>query len=307
MVTSDEEKIKKRNNLYREAGKISCLALEYGATLIKEGTSLLEVADKIEAHIMKKGGQPAFPVNIAIDSVAAHFSPRHDDEDLVFERGNIVKLDVGVHVKGFIGDNALTVEVSTRNWKDIITASREALNVAVEMIAPGVDLSKVGAAIQETIKSHGYKSVKNLTGHSLKRYNLHAGLSVPNIKEKVKGEVKVNTVLAIEPFATNGEGRVDGKRNSNIYRFLKKKFVTSLDAMSLQKYIINAYRGLPFAERWCVEHSKRPQYALSVLKRSGAITNYPVLEEIDDGMVSQAEHTVLVTEEGCEILTISKP
>jgi methionyl aminopeptidase len=83
---------------YRFSGAIAREAREYGAGLIKENASLLEVANTVEAFILSKSARPAFPVNIAINEVAAHFTPRHDEAQLRFKAGDVVKLDVGVQV-----------------------------------------------------------------------------------------------------------------------------------------------------------------------------------------------------------------
>jgi methionyl aminopeptidase len=275
---------------YRKSGRITARARDYGAELIKEGASVLEVVTNIEDFILKLGGRVAFPVNIAIDDVAAHFTPTHKDR-LVFEQGNLVKLDVGVHVDGFIGDSAVTIEVGTRNWQDLIKSSEEALAVAIDMIKPGVNLMLVGRAIEQTVKSFGFKPISN------------AGISIPNIEEFTKGKVKEGDVLAIEPFSTNGGGKVKGFKKSNIYRYLKDIELRSADAQRLLKVINVNRKGLPFSERWCYRYSKKAQRVLQKLVQERAITMYPILKDIKNGMVAQTEHTVLVTKDGCEILT----
>lgn len=305
MENEVEEKQAQRLEYHRKAGRISGEALKFGAELIKEGASLLDVTERIESLIFERGARPAFPVNIAINDVAAHFTPRHDDADLVFTRGDLVKLDVGAHIKGYIGDTAMTVEVGTRNWNDMIKAAREALEVAIEMMRPGVELNKIGTAVEQTIKSFGFRPIRNLTGHGLKKYKLHGGPSVPSVPDKSKDVIKEDTFVAIEPFATNGAGEVDGKKNSNIYSFVRKRsFLTSREASHLQKEIVSSFGPLPFAERWCAKVSKKPHTALRTLSKAGAITFYPILREIDEGMVTQAEHTVHVTSDGCEVLTV---
>jgi len=302
-----EEKRQHRLECYKKAGHIARQALEFGASLIKENASLLEISDKIEDLIIAKGALPAFPTNIAINDIAAHFTPRHDDTDLVFQRGDLVKLDVGAHVEGYIGDTALTVEVSTTSYSDLIRAAKEALDVAIDIMKPGVEVSRIGAAVEQTIKGYGFKPIRNLTGHGLKKFKLHGGPSIPNVKDKSSELVKEDAFIAIEPFSTTGVGEVDGKKNSNIYSFVKKKtFFTSRDAANLQKHILEKYPFLPFAERWCHKAVKGPEGALGTLNRAGAITYYPILKEIDEGMVAQAEHTMHVTASGCEIMTSSK-
>ncbi|MGQ9582571.1 MAG: type II methionyl aminopeptidase [Thermoplasmatota archaeon] len=279
---------------YRLAGRIAREARDYGVGLIREGASMLELANTVEALIISKGARPAFPVNIAVNDVAAHFTPRHDETSLVFRRGDVVKLDVGAQVDGYIGDTARTVEVGTDNWRDMRRAAEEALSTAIEMLRPGVDLGMVGAAIESAIASRGFKSIENLTGHSLERGVLHAGISVPNVRDRGAGVVREGDVLAVEPFATNGMGRVDGRRNSSIYRFVRKRFARTHEARALLREVELHFGTLPFSERWCMRYVANPVEALDALVRAGAVSFYPTLREVDGGIVAQAEHTVVV-------------
>jgi len=287
---------------YRKAGKIAGEAREYGISLVKENTLLLDVAEKTEKYIIEKGAKPAFPVNIGINDVAAHYTPRHDDKSF-FRKGDVVKIDVGAHVDGYIGDTAGTVEVGTNRYKNMIKASKEALSVAVELIKPDVGLSVVGAGIETTIRSYNFVSVENLTGHSLKQYRLHAGKSVPNISNDVKEKIKKDDVLAVEPFATNGAGRVGGRIMGNIYRLAMDREPGTENGKKLLKYVKENFGVLPFAERWCRDKVDNAEIVLRKLMRAMIITGYPVLREINKGIVTQAEHTVIVTENGCEVIT----
>ncbi|MBU3901752.1 MAG: type II methionyl aminopeptidase [Candidatus Thermoplasmatota archaeon] len=287
---------------YRKAGKIAGEAREYGISLVKENTLLLDVAEKIEKYIIEKGAKPAFPVNIGINDVAAHYTPCHDDKSF-FRKGDVVKIDVGAHVDGYIGDTAGTVEVGTNRYKNMIKASKEALSVAVELIKPDVGLSVVGAGIETTIRSYNFVSVENLTGHSLKQYRLHAGKSVPNISNDVKEKIKKDDVLAVEPFATNGAGRVGGRIMGNIYRLAMDREPGTENGKKLLKYVKENFGVLPFAERWCRDKVDNAEIVLRKLMRAMIITGYPVLREINKGIVTQAEHTVIVTENGCGVIT----
>jgi methionyl aminopeptidase len=289
-------------NRYRLAGKITAEARDLGKNLIKHGTPYIDVVNAIEEYMVEKGARVAFPVNIAIDNIAAHYTPKHD-EKMTFQRGTLVKLDVGAHINGYIADTAVTVEVGTQNGRDLIKASQEALMVAIEMVRPGVNLGQVGKMVEQTITSYGFKPINNLTGHSLERYKLHAGISIPNVEEFNSGKVKAGDVLAIEPFATNGSGKVKSWKNSNIYRLIKPKITKNKDANKLLEVIQKYRRTLPFSERFAYKFVKRPDAALSKLRQIRAITMYPILIEKEDGLISQTEHTVIVTEDGCEIIT----
>jgi methionyl aminopeptidase len=288
---------------YNQAGKIAAEAREFGKQLIKEDRSILEVVTEIEDLIVKRGARVAFPVNIAIDDVAAHFTPKHDDTKLVFQRGNIVKLDVGAHLEGYIADTAVTVEVSTRNWQDLIKASKEALDVAIDMVRPGINLGHIGKAVAQTISQYGFKPISNLTGHSLEKYKLHAGISIPNVEEYYPEKVKAGQVLAIEPFATDGAGEVKGYKMSNIYRYVRDRPINDNDANHILTKIKNYRKSLPFSERWCNRYLPNPKKALHRLMQNRIISMYPILKDKGSGMVSQAEHSVVVTKDGCEVIT----
>ncbi len=293
---------------YRRAGKIAAEARDYGAGLIKTGVSFPNVADSVESRIVEKGGGVAFPVNISVNEIAAHYTPRHDDK-LVFKKSDVVKLDVGVHVDGFIADTAVTVEVETNEYEDMIKASSDALDAAIDMIKPGVNLGDVGKKIEETIKSYGYKPVENLTGHSLECYNLHSGISVPNVSTKL-GRVKPRDgdVLAVEPFATNGKGHVISGKGSNIYlcnKSFRSRFVRENRSKVVFKKIKAEFKTLPFSQRGCKKIF--PNTADIILRRLtflGTLKQYPQLVEQNHGIVTQKEHTVILKDDGCEVTTI---
>jgi methionyl aminopeptidase len=288
---------------YQRAGKIAAEAREFGKKLIVEDKPILDVVNQIEELIVKRGARVAFPVNIAIDDIAAHFTPRHDDSKLVFQRGNVVKLDVGAHLDGYIADTAVTVEVSTRNWQDLIKASEDALDVAIDMVRPSVKLNQIGKAVEQTINRYGFKPISNLTGHSLEQYKLHAGISIPNVEEFYPDKIEEGTVLAIEPFATDGAGVVKGYKMSNIYRFVRVRPVVDKNAQLILEKIKRYRRSLPFSERWCNRYLQNPNKALYKLAKARIISMYPILKDKGSGMVSQAEHSVIVTKNGCEVIT----
>ena len=294
---------------YKLAGKIAADARDYGAELIKPGVSFLEVANKVESKIKENGAGLAFPVNISINEIAAHYSPTHDDT-LAFMKGNVVKLDVGAHVDGYIADTAVTIEVETNKYDKMINASSEALEVAIESMKPNADLSEIGKSISETIKSYGYKPIDNLTGHSLKQYNLHSGLSVPNVAELFnKSMPKEGDVLAIEPFATDGKGHVISGDGSNIYlceKSFKSKVIRDNRSKLLFNRVHSNFKTLPFAERWCEKLFSNCEFALKRLTFSGLLMQYPQLVDAGQGIVTQKEHTVIITEDGCEVTTRSR-
>ena len=288
---------------WKKAGKLARNALHFGKELIEEGKPMLEVTEEIEKYVFDNGGELAFPTNLAVNNVGAHWTPSSKTVKK-FQKADLVKLDVGVHIDGYIGDNALTVDIGTENYRKLIDTSREALNAAIEVAGPGINVGMIGYAVQTTIENRGYKPIANLTGHGIKRYNLHSGISVPNVKENGGAVLKPGDIIAIEPFVTDGAGRVGGKRNSNIYHVRQIRNIRDEKAAKMIDEIQNRYKGLPFAERWLHRIQKNDATnSLTKLMRSGIVSYYPILDELGKGMVAQSEHTVLITNSGCEVLT----
>ncbi|SVB36937.1 uncharacterized protein METZ01_LOCUS189791, partial [marine metagenome] len=187
--------------------------------------------------------------------------------------------------------------------KKMIEASREALNAAIEIAAPGVNVGIIGHAVQDIIEGYGYRPIANLTGHGIKRYNLHSGTSIPSVKGAGGPVLRSGDIVAIEPFVTNGVGRVGGKKNSNIYRLKQVRKIKDEKAAELMMEIQERYHGLPFAERWLHSIQDNATKSLQKLMRAGAVSYYPRYDELGKGIVTQSEHTVMITSSGVEVLT----
>lgn len=272
---------------YRRAGKVAKDAIILARDATKEGTLAIDVAKKVEKFIGDSGASIAFPINICLNHVAAHYTPS-DRDQLRFAKGDVVKLDIGVHINGCIADTATTVEVATSNWTSLIKSSEDALDCALEMLAPGVGTSSIGSAIDTAIQSRGFNSVKNLTGHSMERNVLHAGITVPNFASGERSILKSGTVVAIEPFATDGKGSVGGNKSGNIYHVIGNRTLSDEDANSFLASLIEKFDHLPFANRWCVGLSKDFDSFIKKHWRHGNIRSYPILAERVGTMVSQA-------------------
>jgi len=287
--------------LYVRAGRIAKEAREFGVEHAKAGKSALELADSIEALIRSRGASPAFPVNIGINQIAAHYTPSRAD-DVVLQLGDVVKIDVGAHVDGYPADTSATVEVGTRNHSPLIKCASDALEMVIEMVSPGTTVAAMGEAAQRAIASAGFKPIENLTGHSMERYNLHAGMSIPSIPTRDRDTVKEGMVLAIEPFSTTGSGKVVGRERGNIYRIVRER-KASPEVSSMFSRIVKEYGTFPFASRWCDGLQPDAPQVMNRMTRLGMIMNYPVLTEVRSAIVAQAEHSVLVDGDGCTVLT----
>ncbi|MCD6414647.1 MAG: type II methionyl aminopeptidase [Candidatus Diapherotrites archaeon] len=296
----DKEKNKTDEELYFEAGRISFKALQEGAKKIKKGVKLVDVAEYAEKLIKDEGADWAFPANISQNERAAHYTPSFDDESVFGD--DIVKLDVGAHIDGFVGDNALTVDL-TGKYKNLVKATEDALKNAIKTVAPGVKSTEVGAVIQETIEKAGFKPVENLSGHVLRKNLLHSGLSMPNVSWGNEFVIEEGMAIAIEPFASTGRGRVTDERLVEIFSLRKPVPLRNTEARKILNYVQENYPYFPFAERWLnsVSSGFKFKAALKELIQKGVFETHPVLR--DEGLVAQTERTVLVTKDGCEVTT----
>lgn len=289
---------------FRTAGKIAAKIREESKRLIMVGESFLDIADTIEQMIEKEGAKPAFPVNISPNDIAAHYTPAID-ETRTIEENDFLKIDLGVSVNGAIGDTAYTIDLSGKN-PQLVAAAEEALDAVIKAIKPGVKVGDLGAITEEVAKKYGFKPIENLSGHMIKTGLLHAGIDIPNVKTDDDYEIKEGEIYAIEPFMTNGAGRVVDSDEVGIFGFYGPGNVTMRQSRKVLEHILNEYKLLPFAERWVIRKFNSKiliNAALRELLKEQIIIGYPMLKEEKGGLVSQAEHTVLVTADGCEVLT----
>ena len=282
---------------YREAGRIAAEVLREGAQAIRVGASYLDVVESVEARVREEGAGLAFPLNLSLNEDAAHDTASGGDERR-FVQGDVAKLDLGVHIDGYIADTATTVDLGANPL--LLEASYEALEHAIRAVRPGVSAGEVGAAIQHEIERRGYRPVANLTGHGLDRFVIHRPPTIPNVRTAGGIVLKEGMVFAIEPFATTGSGRVGEKTRREIYQQISNKPVRTPSARSILEHVRDR-RGLPFARRWLPD--KKTDIALPNLVRTQHLHVYPVLADIPGSLVSQHEHTLIVTGDGCIVTT----
>jgi len=290
---------------YQQAGKIVAKVREEARRTVREGMLIIDLCEKTESLIQEMGGKPAFPCNVSINEIAAHYTSPPQDRGRIPEN-SIVKIDLGVHVDGYIADTAFTVCFNPQ-YESLVQAAEEALKKAIEILRPGLLTSQFGSTIQKTIKNRGFKPVSNLTGHKVERYLLHAGKSLPNVLHVSTARVNIGEVYGVEPFVTvaNAVGRVESGFEACIFRFLKHRSLKNPYAKQLLNFIKENFRGLPFTERWLQGQVPLDCYkpAFSELLSSKSLMSYPVLIEASGKPVAQAEHTVLIVENGCMVLT----
>ena len=285
-----------------EAGRISAEVLEYGKTLIKKGNKLLDATELIEKKIYELGAKPAFPVQISCNEIAAHFCCLEDD-NTVF-KDQLVCLDLGVHVNGAIGDNAYTIDLSGKH-AELVKAAQKALEEALKIINVGTELREIGKTINDAIKSYGFNPVRNLSGHGLGLYGIHTEPTIPNFDNGDKTKLTKGMAFAVEPFSTTGAGIVGESGIPTVFMLERKKPVRSPITREVLKEI-ESYEGLPFAKRWLMQkYGAKANFALRELTQNGMIHQFPPLVETSKGNVAQAEHSVLIDNDG-KVIVLTK-
>jgi methionyl aminopeptidase len=281
---------------YREAGEILTTVMAETRELIEPGVTHLEVAEYAEERVHELGDGLAFPVNISVDAEASHATPARDDETTFDDE--MVCLDIGVHVDGYIADAATTVDLS--GTPELVEAAEEALAAAIDAAGPGVPVGEIGAEIEDVIEAYGYTPVYNLSGHGVQRYDAHTSPNVPNRGVDRSVELQPGQAVAIEPFVTDGRGKVGEGASEEIFELVEDRSVRNRSARQALEQI-RGFDGLPFAAR--ALDSSRGEMALRRLTQQGIVKGYPVLTEEQGRLVSQAEHTILVREDGIEVTT----
>ena len=284
----------------RKAGKVAGKAREIGLGMVEPGVKLFDVAEEVESYIRSQGCGLAFPCNVSVNEIAAHYTPGVDDKK-VFETGDVVKIDCGAEIDGWVGDTAGTAEAGTGRYSRLIQASKQARDAIVDFVAEGFPLNEIGRIVEANIQQYGFTPVRNLCGHEITQYNLHSGLSVPNYDDGDSTRIENGMILAIEPFATNGRGEVVNGRPGNIVRIIREREIEEPKIKEFFDYVKEEFKSFPFCARSC-DFPEAEKY-VNYLIRRGILSSYAQLIEVKRGIVSQHEHTFYVSGGGAEILT----
>jgi methionyl aminopeptidase len=288
----------------REAGRIAAAARGFGAARIVAGATVAGVCAAVEDEIERLGGGLAFPAQSSRNAVAAHYCPGPRDPTR-YEEGDLAKLDLGVHVDGWVVDTALTVNVggSSGNAR-LVAATDAALAAAVAAAGPGVAVSVLSAEIARVIADHGLRPVRNIGGHGVGRFVVHCPPAVPNVPEHSSAVLRPGSVIAIEPFATDGEGLVAETGRAEVFRVDPRHEIG--DGLGAPELLaaLRAFRGLPFARRQLRRFPEAEVEAcLERLASTRILSRYAPLVEVSGRKVAQTEHTIAVLEDGVVVLT----
>jgi len=280
---------------YEKAKSISESVELFIKPMLKENVKILDIGNMVENKILELGGGIAFPVNISINENAAHYVPDIEDETIL-KHGDLAKIDIGVHVDGYISDRAFTVCIGEKTHP-LIKAAEKGLEEAIKIIKPGTRIFEISEIVENTLNDLGFNPIKNLCGHGLGHYKTHDKFSIPNGKNDIREELESEQALAMEVFATDGMGWVKDSSQVLIYAYRKDMPVRMKESRKILEISKNQYNGLPFAKRWLI-NEKIPAYkiemALNQLVETEALREHPVLKEKSGGNVAQAEETILI-------------
>ncbi len=289
---------------WRRAGVVAREALDLARPMVKPGTKVIDIIDTVENYIREHSSGTSFPCNVALNNVAAHYTSPLNDETII-EKGDLVTVDCGAHVDGCIADTAFTIALNP-DHEALVKAAVDATNVAVQMMRPGAKLNTIGALIEDTIHGAGFEPIKQLSGHQLKEYELHAEKQVPCVSGKSEVLVEEGEAYAIETFASTGSGNITDLPRPLIYQLLPVRVPVRFKGTKQFLGIARRdYKEFPFAKRWLAEQMSPAslEMAIKELEKNGALYGHHILAEEKGEFVSQHEHTVIITERGHERTT----
>jgi methionyl aminopeptidase len=311
--TNQEETDKEEEKKYKiesliKAGNIAKEVKKFIIPQLKIGTNIFDLVEKAEAKIIELEGGWAFPVNVSINNIAAHYTSPIKDDELTIEDGDIVKIDLGVHVDGYIVDSAFTKSFSDdKALENIIQATEIALEAAKMMAKPKINTKELGKKIEDIVKGFKYNPIKELGGHQIERWTVHGKKRLPELGTQGGDIMEEGEVYGLEIFASTGEGTVHNTNSSYIYElnpYAGRVPLRRKTSKQILGHINKNYKTLPFAERWLAKDFRMGVvFGLHELVQQGKIQVHYVLAEQKGEFVAQSEETILITEDGFKQLT----
>jgi methionyl aminopeptidase len=291
---------------YQQAGRIASIVREKTRNKYHVGDTLFQICESIEDDIIMKGGSPAFPVNVSLNDIAAHYTAEPNDQ-ITVKDGDVLKIDIGVQIHGYIADTAVTVCYNPK-YEAMVKTAELALTEAVKVAKPNTKASDIGKIIENTVSKQGFRPIQNLSGHSLEQYTIHAGKSIPNIWTIGSFSLVSNQAYAIEPFVTtkDAHGIVYEGKTRNIFGIVSRKPTKDKEADEFLEYVWNTFKTLPFALRWMTKkyEEKKARQLIEQLIRKRNVHAYPVLIEGNRKIVAQAEHTLIPSDTVINVITL---
>ncbi|KAG4305715.1 hypothetical protein PORY_000625 [Pneumocystis oryctolagi] len=304
----------------RRASEVHRQVRCYAQKVIKPGMTMIEIAEIIENCIrvlVEEDGLKAgigFPTGLSLNHCAAHYTPNAGDKTCL-KKSDVMKVDFGVHVNGRIIDSAFTMTFDDK-YDKLLEAVKDSTNTGIRESGIDVRLCDIGAAIQEVMESYEIqldgntyqiKPIRNLNGHNIIPYNIHAGKSVPIVKGSDQTKMEENEVFAIETFGSTGRGYV--RADDECSHYAKKYGIGCIPLRLTRSKLLLAsinrnFGTLPFCRRY-LDRIGETKYllALNNLVNTGIVEEYPPLVDIKGCYTAQFEHTILLKPTRKEVLS----
>ncbi|MFX0001416.1 MAG: type II methionyl aminopeptidase [Candidatus Hodarchaeota archaeon] len=305
-LEKEEEELKIES--LRKAGKIAQVVKKYFKPKIKVGVKVIDLISAIESKIEELEGFCAFPVNLCINNIAAHYTSPIKDDGLEISEGDLVKIDLGVHINGYIVDTAFTVNFNENDsLENIIQATEVSLDAAKMMVKPKTNTRDIGKKIEDIVRGFKYNPIRELGGHEIERWTVHGKKQLPELGSQGGDVMEEGEIFSIEIFASTGEGSVHNTQYSYIYEinpYAGRVPLRRKTSKQLLGFINQNYKTLPFAERWLAKEFRLGVvFGLQELVQQGKLQAHYVLAEKKGIYVAQSEETILITQDGFEQLT----
>jgi len=309
-------------NELREAAEVHRQCRHDIQKYIRPGVALIDIANQLETStktLLRANGLErgwGFPTGLSLNHIAAHFSPNGGDKTILKE-SDVLKVDFGTHINGRIIDCAFTVHFDEK-YDPLVEAVKDATNTGIKVAGIDMRLGDIGGAIQEVMESYEIeldgktmpiRCIRNLNGHSIAPYKIHAGKSVPIINNHDQTKMEEGEMYAIETFGSTGRGNIteDGEVSHYMRSFtVDKPLARSAGAVKLWNVIDKNFSTLAFCRRW-LDGLGQKNYMLSLkqLVDAGAVDPYPPLVENKGAYTAQFEHTILLRPTCKEVLSRS--
>ncbi|KAI5180078.1 methionyl aminopeptidase [Nematocida sp. AWRm80] len=288
--------------------------------IIQPGMSMLEIAEIIEngtRTVLGAGYNKGigFPTGLSLNTCAAHDTPNPKTPKVILQENDVLKVDFGTHIDGYIIDSAFTVAFN-ESHNELLKAARESVYECLKIAGPDTRLKDIGEMAEEIIRSYeivntngnatAIRPVSNLNGHSIDRYKIHGGKYVPIVKRSGnKDKMVEGEFYAIETFTTTGNGYVIEKEDCSHYMLVNKKINSPLEGgKNLLKYLDETFSTLPFCKRYISPTIKASDAYLSHLCKIQAVEMYPPLYDTqNNSLVAQFEHTLFIKDTGIEVVS----
>jgi methionyl aminopeptidase len=324
-ITSTEKKksdrvMDKTINDARKAAEVHRQVRKYMQTWTQPGMKMIDIVEELESRVrllveaegLKSGH--AFPTGSSLNNCAAHWTPNPGDKT-VLQKGDVLKLDFGVHVNGRIIDSAWTMCWEDQ-YKPLLNACRESTNAGIKAAGIDVRLGDIGGVIQEVMESHEVeinkktykiKPIRNLCGHDIVLYRIHGGKTVPCVKTKDDTKMEENEFYAIETFATTGGGIVHDEPDCSHYGMAYDRPLAPVKhagGKKLLTMIEKTFGTLAFCRRYLDRHGEKQHIlALNNLVKEGFVDDYPPLVDYKGSFTAQFEHTFCMRGQHKEVLS----